>query len=163
MKHQTVTRLLPPGGMGERIRRVKVGKLVSWDTDILTGKAKAVCASKAKQGIHSLLPIDGQVFSHLQESRAPSHITVIGKTKAVTPNVPYFPSSFPHHMVRNIPFVSWGQLSQLCPLPTSSAPLCYSLVGSCEKQKKPWLCKRCSAITKTSLCYQNSFEHKSKT
>jgi len=35
----------------------------------LTGKAKATHASKAKEGIHSLLPIDRQVFSNLQESR----------------------------------------------------------------------------------------------
>jgi len=33
-------------------------------------------ASKAKQGLHSLLPIRRQVFSHLKESRAPSHVTV---------------------------------------------------------------------------------------
>jgi len=32
--------------------------------------------SKAKQGIRSLLPIGRQVFSHSQESRAPSGITV---------------------------------------------------------------------------------------
>ena len=30
------------------------------------GKAKATHASKAEQGIHSLLPMDRQVFSHLQ-------------------------------------------------------------------------------------------------
>lgn len=28
------------------------------------------------------------------------------------------------------------------------------LVGQCEKQRRPWLCKHCSALTKVSLCYQ---------
>jgi len=37
----------------------------------LVGKAKDACENKAKQGIHSLLPIGRRVFSHLQESRAP--------------------------------------------------------------------------------------------
>ncbi|KAF1507314.1 Collagen type IV alpha-3-binding protein, partial [Megadyptes antipodes antipodes] len=36
---------------------------------------------KAKQGIHSLLPIGRQVFSHLQESRAPSCIRVTWEDK----------------------------------------------------------------------------------
>jgi len=35
---------------------------VGWDKDSLIAKAKVVQASKAKQGIHSLLPIGKQVF-----------------------------------------------------------------------------------------------------
>jgi len=42
-------------------------------------------------------------------------------------------------MVWNIPLVSWGQLSQLCPLPTSCAHPASLLVRWCEKQKSPWL------------------------
>ncbi|KAK4825245.1 LOW QUALITY PROTEIN: hypothetical protein QYF61_025644 [Mycteria americana] len=34
-------------------------------------------AMTAKQGIHSLLPMGRQVFSHLQESRAPSHLYML--------------------------------------------------------------------------------------
>jgi len=49
---------------------------VGWDKDSLIAKAKAMQASKAKQGIHSLLPISRQVFNHVQESRAPSCIMV---------------------------------------------------------------------------------------
>ena len=36
--------------------------------------------------------------------------------------------------------VSWGQLSQLCPLPTPCALPACSLVGWGERQKRPWLC-----------------------
>ena len=45
------------------------------------------------------------------------------------------------------------------PLPTSSAPSANCLVGWCE-EKILTLCKHCS--TKTSLCYQHYFQHKSK-
>ena len=44
--------------MGERIRRVKMRKLVGCDKDSLIGKAKAAHVSKAKQGIHSPLPME---------------------------------------------------------------------------------------------------------
>jgi len=40
----------------------------------------------------------------------------------------------------NISLVSWGQVSCLCPLPTSCAPSTYLLVGQCEKQKRPSCC-----------------------
>lgn len=49
-----------PGGMRKRIRRVKVRKLVV-KVNILIGKAKTVCASKANQRIHSPLPITGSL------------------------------------------------------------------------------------------------------
>ena len=39
----------PPGGMGERIGRVRVRKLMGWDKNSLIGKAKAAHTSKAKQ------------------------------------------------------------------------------------------------------------------
>jgi len=45
--------------MGERIGRVGERKLMGSDKDILTGKAKAAHSSKAKRGIHSLLPLSG--------------------------------------------------------------------------------------------------------
>jgi len=56
--------------MEESIGRVKMQKLVGRNKDSLTGKAKAACVSKAKEGIHSLPPIGRQVFSRFQESRA---------------------------------------------------------------------------------------------
>jgi len=62
--------------MRERIRRVQVRKLVGRDKNSLIGKGKAMHASKAKEGIHSLVHIGRQMFIHLQESRAPLHIMV---------------------------------------------------------------------------------------
>ena len=49
-----------------------------------------MCASKAKQGIHSPLPMGRQVFSHLQDSRAPSHVTVIWEDKCHRSEFPPF-------------------------------------------------------------------------
>lgn len=45
-------------------------------TEKTPGKAKAAHTSEAKYGIHSLLPTDRQVFSHIQNSRAPSRVMV---------------------------------------------------------------------------------------
>lgn len=52
------THTAPPSGMGEKIGRAKTRKLVGWDKNSLKGKAKATHKSKAKQGIHSWLPMD---------------------------------------------------------------------------------------------------------
>jgi len=71
------------------------------------GKAKTAHASKTKQGIHSLLPIGRQVFSHLQESRVQSCVTGVGKTNATTPINPlpsfFFPQLFisEHDVIRH--------------------------------------------------------------
>lgn len=54
--------------MGESIRKVKVQKLTGRDKGGLLGKAKAMCAIKAKQGIHSLLPMGRQPFPGKQGS-----------------------------------------------------------------------------------------------
>ena len=144
----STAQLLAPSGMGERIGRVKVRKLVGWDKDSLKrGKAKAVHTSKAKPGIHSPLPMGRQVFSHLQESRAPSRVMGSWEDKHHNSKHPSLPSSSPsfigwawRHIAWNIPWVSWGQLSQLCPLPTPCAPPACSLVAWGEEQKSPWRC-----------------------
>lgn len=76
-----------PRGVGKRIKKeevrksysfkkVEVRKLVDSDKDALIHKGKAACTSQAKQGIHSLLPIVMQMFSHFQESRTSSCIMV---------------------------------------------------------------------------------------
>lgn len=65
MEHHTAAHCLLPGGMGVGIGRVEVGKLVGSDKDSSTGKEKAMHISKAKEGIHSPLPTDKQVFSQL--------------------------------------------------------------------------------------------------
>jgi len=73
--------LTPPHGMEQRTGRVKVRKFVGWHKDGLTGKARPMHTSEAKQEIHALLPIGRQVFSHLQERRAPSRVTVTWEDK----------------------------------------------------------------------------------
>lgn len=60
--------------IGETIRRVKDRELTGRDTDSSIGKTKPTHTSKT--GINSLLPVGRQVFNHLQESRAPPHVTL---------------------------------------------------------------------------------------
>ena len=50
-------------------------------------------AGRAKQGIHSALPMGRQVFSHPQESWAPSCVTVTGEDKHHNAKCPPLPSS----------------------------------------------------------------------
>lgn len=63
---------------GERMKigRVKVRKLMGCDKYSLISKEIAMYTRKAKQRIHSPLPMVRQVFSHLQESRAPSCVMI---------------------------------------------------------------------------------------
>jgi len=127
--------------MGERIRRVKVRKLLGWDKDSLMGKTEAVQKSKAKQGIQVLLPISRQVLTIPRKAGLHRAQHLLWKTNAITPNIPLSPSFYWwawHHMLWDIPLVSWGHLFQLGLLPISCAPPAYSLAGHCEKQKRPW-------------------------
>jgi len=124
-------------GTGETIRRVKVRKLVGWDKGSLIGKAKAMCTSKAKQGIHSLLPVSTQVFSHLQESRALSCVIVIWEGKYHhSEQCPFL--LLPHGFYCWVWHHAFSQLSQLCLLPTSCSSQAYLLEGWGEEQKRPW-------------------------
>ena len=59
----------------------------TWETYLHT--------SKSKQGMYSLLPIGRQVFSHSQESRAPSHVTVTLEDKTASLRIFPLPSSSP--------------------------------------------------------------------
>ena len=77
----------PEGWGGESERNVK---LKGWDKSNLIGKAIAMHASKAKQGINSCLPMGRQVFRHLQESRAPSCVTVAWEDKCHNDRCPPF-------------------------------------------------------------------------
>lgn len=52
----------------------------SWDKDSLIGKAKAMHTRKAEKGIHSLLPISRELFSHLRKAGT-HHKTVISYDK----------------------------------------------------------------------------------
>jgi len=156
--------------MRERIGRVKVRKLVGWDKHSLIGKAKTTHTSKSKEGIISLLPIGRQVFNHLQESRALSHVTGRRMPSLRTSTLP---SSF--HSFILLSMMSYGvehlcgQLAVSPAVPAVSPPnfLCTPspLAGGAEleAEKAFTLCEHCSAMTKTSLCYQHCFQHKCKT
>ena len=82
----------PEGWGGESERSVK---LMGWDKNNLIGKAKAVHASKAKERIHSPLPMGRQVFGHPQENRAPSCVTVTREDKHHNAGCPPLLSSSP--------------------------------------------------------------------
>lgn len=85
----------PTSRIRERIRKIKARKPVGWDRDNLVRKAKANHTSKVKPRINSLFPIGSQVFSHLQESTAPSHMMVTWENKHHHSKCPPFlPSSF---------------------------------------------------------------------
>ena len=119
-KPHAAARSLPPSGTGDRIGRVKLRKHLGRDEGSLTGKAKAMCTSKAKQGIHSLLPMGRLVFSHLRESRAPSHMTVTWEDKGHRSELP--PSFFTQlymlsMMAYGMEYLFGRQLSWLWPLP----------------------------------------------
>jgi len=76
--------------MGKRIGRVKVRKIMGGDKASLIGKEKAARTSKAKQGIHLLVPTSRQVFGQLWESRVPSRITVTWEDKCCDSKRPLF-------------------------------------------------------------------------
>lgn len=118
------------GGMGDRIR-VEVRKLVGWYKDSSIGKARAVHTSKVKQGIHSLLPIHSQVFSHLQQSRAPSHTTVTQEDKMPWLQTPLPLFLFTHFYVLSMlpygvghPFGQLGSTVLAVSPPTQIVPPC---------------------------------------
>jgi len=57
-------------GVRERTRKVKVQELMSCNKGRLIDKEKIMHENKTKQGIHSILPIIRQMFSHFQYSPA---------------------------------------------------------------------------------------------
>lgn len=148
---------LTPKWDREKIRRVKMRNLVGWDKDSLLDKAKVAHVSKASQGLHPLLPICRQVFSHVQESRAPSHLSSQGRqtpTLWMSPSLFLPPALFAGDNIMWHGISSHGQLGSAAPLwsfPTSCAS---SLAGQCEKQKRSWI---------LSLCSQHCSHHKTQT
>jgi len=104
------------------------------------------------------------MYSHFQESRASLYaVTVTWEAKRHSSEcLPFLllSSSFYCwvwcHMVWNTPLVSWGQLSQLCPLPAVCGPPAYSLAG--QHKQAFMMCKHSLAIS-TSVCYQHCFGH----
>lgn len=94
------------------------------------------------QGVISLIPMDGYMFSHFQEIGTSSHITDTCEDKYCnSENPPFF--LVPHssacwaqcHMVWNILLVILDQLSRLCPFPDSCASSIFSLKVRSVKHK----------------------------
>ena len=74
-----------------RIRMIKVQELLGWNKDRLLGEANATHSHKEEPGIHLLLPISRQIFSHLQESRDHPPGGFMGRQ---TPSLKMYSSSF---------------------------------------------------------------------
>lgn len=119
--------------MAGRIKIVKVRRLMDWDKDSLKGKAKAMHASKVKQGIPSLLPISRQP--------PPGQQGYLGRRMSSLWTSPSCSTSFigwAWNHTGHILLVTEGQLSRLCPLPTACALPACSLVEWDKEQKRPW-------------------------
>lgn len=113
------------------------------------------------------------MFSHPQESRASSHVTVTWEDRRRNSHCPlptflFFcpPACMAEHDVLvsgiSVALVSWGQLSQPCPLPASCQPQPTRWRGGVRNRETLTLCKRCSATAKPRVCYRHGFRHKSK-
>jgi len=96
------------------------------DKDSLMGKAKTTRASKAKQGINSLLPIGRQGFSQLQESRALSRVMVTWEDKHHHPEhfplppAAFFPQLYVLSMMPYSMEYPFGQSGSAVPAPPNS-------------------------------------------
>lgn len=69
----------PQVGWGEDGEGI-VQELTGWDKGSLVGEAKATRASRAKQGMHGVLPISRKMLSHFQGSWA-RHMSVSWEEK----------------------------------------------------------------------------------
>lgn len=75
----------PLVGQGENLK-VKTGQSQRLRQTVSYIKQKLHVQAKRKQGISSQLPMDRQVFSHVQKNMAPLHVTVLGKTNTLALN-----------------------------------------------------------------------------
>ena len=111
------------------------------------------------------------VFSHLQESSAPSHLSITWEDKHHHSKHPpasfFFPQLYMLNMMSYGLEYPLGQLGSAVPAvspPNSLCPPSLLTGGVGEEAEKPLaLCEHCSEIAKTSLCYQHCFQHRSKT
>lgn len=118
--------------------------------------------SKAKHGINSPLSLSRQVFSHHQDSRAPSHLMATWEVKCHHFKHPPPPFSFLYSQMYMLymeyPFSQLG----------SAGPALYPQILVYPQPACWWggvtsrVYRCCSAIMKRSLCYQPCFQHKSK-
>jgi len=101
----------------------EVWECMSWDKDSLLGKTKAMHVSKAKQGIHSLLPSAGRCSATSRRARPIIPKGYLWRQMPSTPTVHPFLFPCPSFYcwtqccaVLDISLTSWGQLSWLHPL-----------------------------------------------
>jgi len=90
-KHHTATHLLPPSGVRQSIRRVKVRKVMDWDKDILISKAKNHVDKKSKIR-NSFTTSIQQTGSHTSQGKQDS-VTQNGNLGRQTPSF-WTPFSF---------------------------------------------------------------------
>lgn len=139
---QKQTPFLPSG---ERIERAKVRKLMGQNTLLICEEKKKSEISKWYKGNRSLPPT-----SRMMACQSPSNGYL---PRNILPSV----AVAEHEVTWNgiiYPLVSSAQVSQMCPLPASCPHPTFSL---CDM-----LCKLCSAIAKTLVCYQCCFSDESK-
>ena len=88
----------------------------------------------------------------------------LGGPRVTPPPSSFLPALYlsRRHMVWNIPLVSSGQLSWLCPLPRSCPPR--PTVGGEMSERALVLCKHYSAVATPPVCYQHpaSSQHKTQ-
>lgn len=138
---------------------------MGWDKDNLTGKAKAVPTSKAKQGINSLLPWADRC-SAIPGEQAPIKCNGdLGRQKTVQilPLSPFTPTVYTVHDVTWSGISLWS-VRVTCPTCVPSKRPVHpqsSLMWWYEKQKR--LCASPAQQYQKHLCYQLCVQHKSKT
>lgn len=133
----------PPVGWG-RIQRIEVRKhreIKAW----VTRETKAMNASETEQGINSPIHMGMQLFSHSQESKAPSGITATWEDKGHhSKGVSPFPSSPDFYIAEHNVLWNGTSLRSLQPaLPSKSPcapPVSWLAGGWDEEQKRPWFC-----------------------
>lgn len=145
--------------MRERIRRVKVRKLMACGKDSLLGKKKSVCAFSTSHpqtfshfGLNDIiLPFPGSI------DYSP-HVTVIWQDKCHNSVHPHLLLLSPHLLwPYDMGWIHWSA--------GVSCPQCEGTAGgvSWEAKKSLAQCKYCSATTKIAVCFQHYFHHNSKT
>lgn len=158
-------RLLSPGGMGERMGKVNVRELTGLDKDNSVSKANAMCASKANQGIHLLLPSADRCSAIsrraglITPNRFLEHKRHRSERPPLPPSLPQLSllSVMPHAMGHPSGQLGFPVLAVSPPAPRAppGAGRAARVAG-----KPVALCEHSSATTETSACYHCYFHKK---
>lgn len=147
----------PTSGMGERIKRVKRENLGVEIKTPFNGESKSWTCKQSKT-------CNSFITSYRQESFLPSlgDQGSIMYNKVTCHHSERLPHSSPIFYFLKLSYDmehSLGQLEHSVP----SQLLMNTQQGWCRRQKRPRVCKHCSAITQTYLCYQLCFQNMPKT